>query len=109
MQTRSISRNALITQPTNRNVGFCRKSEAEPDRRTRKFEMPPVVQIIPRASTGKNDFKWEAHFDMSRTKLIVLEDVEKCLGVAEIITYPGQAFFQQNGVPNQIFIRGLSL
>ena len=26
---------------------------------------------------------------MSRTKLIVSEDVEKCFGVAEIITYPG--------------------
>ena len=81
MQSESISRNALISQPMNRNVGFSRKSEAEPARRTRKFEMPPVVQIIPRAATGKNAFEWKARFDMSRTKLIVSEDVEKRFGI----------------------------
>ena len=89
MQTWSISRNTLIVQPTNRDVSFSRKSGAEPNRRALKFEMPPVDQIIPRASTGRRAFEWKASFDMSRTRSVISKDVEKHFGPAEIITYPG--------------------
>ena len=51
--------------------------------------MPPVVQIIPRASSGRNAFEWKARFDMSRTKSIISEDMEKHFRQVDIITYPG--------------------
>ena len=89
MQTRSISRNPLTTQPTKRDVNFSRRSVAEPKRQALKFEMPPVVQLIPRASTGRNAFEWEASFDMTRSRSLISEDIEGLFGLPEIITFPG--------------------
>ena len=62
--------------------------------------MPTVVQISPRPSTGREAFTYDATFDMSRTKSLVSEAVEKHFGLTDIITYPGPVGLQDaNGEP----------
>ena len=51
--------------------------------------MPTMVKILPRPSTGRFPFKFNAKFDMKQTKSLLLEDVQHIFGIMDVITYPG--------------------
>ena len=58
--------------------------------------MPSTVTIVPRTST----FKFNARFDMKRTKSLLSEDVQHLFGTMVYITYPGPvAMTDTNGEP----------
>ena len=62
--------------------------------------MPTTVKVSLRPSTGKNSFKFNALFDMERTKSLLSEDVEHLFGDINVITYPGPVANEDaNGQP----------
>ena len=75
VKIRPISGTNQATPSTNQNNNFSDSLGARPDSRE-KIKMPTTIQISPRPSTGKKPFKFNVNFDMSRTKIILSEDVE---------------------------------
>ena len=59
-----------------------------------------MVTILPRPSTGRSPFKFNARFDMKQTKSLLSEDIQHLFGVIDLITYPGLVAMEDtNGEP----------
>ena len=85
---RPISGSSRITPPKSQNNNISRSPTTKKGSHIKK-RMPTTVTILPRPSTGRTPFKFNARFDMKRTKSLLSEDVQHLFGIMDIITYPG--------------------
>ena len=85
---RPISKPGQVKPSKNQNKNSSHSPATKKDGRN-KVTMPTTVLIQPRPSSGRTQFRFNARFDTSRAKALVLEDIHDHFGSMDIITYPG--------------------
>ena len=96
---RPLPEQSRVTPPKNQNKHTSHSPTTKKDSCIKK-KMPTTVKILPRPSSGKSPLKFNARFDVKRTKSLLSEDVHHPLGTMDLVTYPGPVAMEDtNGEP----------
>ena len=96
---RPIPEQSWVTPQKNQNKHTSRSATTKKDSRIKK-KMPTTVTILPRPSSGKSPLKFNARFDVKRTKSLLSEDVHHLFCKMDLVTYPGPVAMEDtNGKP----------